>query len=130
MGGDFAERVPIQIVNPEMCRCLGVVLLEGPSGTVAPRLHAEKNRALTIREKRPRLPGRLARYFEIQVTQPGAVRIHQGGLALRCEEEPGRSGCLAATWRIRMIRNLVTARHPRHRRTQRGESQELAAVQL
>src|SRR6266853_2324203 len=87
--GDFSQSVALEIVDPKMRRCLVIILGERPARSIAPRFHAEKNHASSVREKWSGLPGNLIRHFEVEVMQAGAVGIDQGGFALRGEKERG-----------------------------------------
>src|SRR6185503_19745727 len=72
-GGDFGERILVEIVEPKMGWRLGVILFKGLARTIASRLHAEKNHAATIGKKWTRLPGPLVGHIELEVTQPCAI---------------------------------------------------------
>src|SRR5207249_2430938 len=100
--GDLCQRISIEVIKPEMRWRLRVILLERPPGPVATRLHAEEDHPPPIRKKRAWLPRRLIRHLEIEVTQSGAVGVHQPRLSLRCEKETRRRRCPLAARHIRM----------------------------
>ena len=73
LGTDFFQRTALEVMNPYVRRSLGVVLLERPAGTVAPRLHAQKDHAPPVRESPPWLPARLTGFVEVKVFEAGSV---------------------------------------------------------
>jgi len=123
--GDFGQSVTFQIVDPKMCRCLVVILGKRPTRSIAPRFHAEKNHAPSVREKWSRLPGNLVRHFEVEVMKAGAVGIDQRGSALRGEKETG----LALRSSSALLR-ASASRNTRQRRAGGTQGNEMATVQF
>ena len=68
LGAEFFQRAADQIVDPDVRRCLSVVLVERPSRSVAARFHAQKDDAASVREQRTGLPGGLIGDVEVKST--------------------------------------------------------------
>ena len=64
LGADFVQGTGLEVVEPEVRRSLGVVLVERPPRAVAPRFHAQEDHTPAVGEhRRPvaRSPGRACR---------------------------------------------------------------------
>src|SRR3954469_14530796 len=79
-GDNFGQGIRVEMIKPKMRWCLRVVFFERPSRSVASSFHAKEDDASSVGQKRTRLPGDLIRQLEIEIAQPAAIRIHQGGL--------------------------------------------------
>lgn len=76
-GADFLKGACFEIVDPGVGGSLGVVFVEGFSGAVAARFHAEEEDAVSIREEGTGLPGGLIGDVEIEGAEAGAVGVNE-----------------------------------------------------
>src|SRR5439155_7139013 len=74
--GELFKCAGVYVVSPNVRLRLRVVFGERPTGSVSSLFHAQEQHAATVREKPCRLPRHLQWNIELEIAQPGAIRIH------------------------------------------------------
>jgi hypothetical protein len=82
LGANLLQGTILEVVNPEMCRGLRVILAERPPRAVAPRLHAQNKDAMAVGKDRSGLPRGLAGLVELEVAKTGPIGVHESRLTL------------------------------------------------
>ena len=81
-GAEFFKSTRLKIVNPSVRRGLRVVDIEGFSGAIPARFHAEEDDSVPVRKEGAGLPSRLIRDVKIEDAQPRPIRLNERGFPL------------------------------------------------